>query len=58
MYKPYDTHLLAPTRSEQIRVLNDAFRTTPFPSVPPSGRTSWSSPAASPIEAMPSSTEP
>jgi hypothetical protein len=31
MYKPYDTHLLAPTRSEQIRILNDAFRTTPFP---------------------------
>jgi hypothetical protein len=27
MYKPYDTHLLQPTKSEQIRFLNDAFRT-------------------------------
>jgi hypothetical protein len=28
MYKPYDTHLFQPTKSEQIRFLNDAFRTT------------------------------
>jgi Protein of unknown function (DUF3768) len=27
MYKPYDTHLFQPTKGEQIRFLNDAFRT-------------------------------
>ncbi len=30
MYKPYDTHLLQPTKSELIRILNDAFRTEPL----------------------------
>jgi hypothetical protein len=30
MYKPYDTHQFQPTKSEQIRALNDAFRTQPF----------------------------
>jgi hypothetical protein len=31
MYKPYDPRMLALTRSEQIRILNDAFRTTVLP---------------------------
>lgn len=30
MYKPYETHLFQPTKSEQIRALNDAFRTQPL----------------------------
>jgi hypothetical protein len=33
MYKPYDTQLLAPTRSELIRALNDEFRTEQLVSV-------------------------
>jgi hypothetical protein len=33
MYKPYDTKLLAPTRSELIRALNDEFRTGQLVSV-------------------------
>ena len=31
MYKPYDTHLVAPAdKTEHIRILNDAFRTEPL----------------------------
>jgi Protein of unknown function (DUF3768) len=30
MYKPYDTHQFQPTKSELIRILNDAFRTEPL----------------------------